>query len=195
MRVRLVRPPRRRGNGRRSLGPRHVRANAAACENARVLSRPLALRSMGYLTLCSVLVGLGLAVCGGAFLDPSLDGTRDPDWMFWALAVVLVALLVRAPFVGLLIRDDRVTRRSWIRSRSWPRTEIEDVGRTGYSGGVDHGSVSGRFLMLALYTRDHSVIEVPELAGGTRSTERHLTRLREALGLPLSSGTSGRHRG
>jgi hypothetical protein len=150
---------------------------------------------VGYLALLCGQIGLLLALSVSAFLDPSLDGTRDPDWMFWPWAAILVALLLRAPFVGLLIHDDRVTRRSWMRSKSWPRTEIVDVGRTGYSGMMSHGSVSGRFLMLALYMRDHSVIEVPELAGGTGSTERHLARLREALDLPLSSGGSGRHRG
>jgi hypothetical protein len=149
---------------------------------------------MGYLTLCSGVTGLLLVVSVIAFLDPSLDGTRDPDWMFWPWAGVLVALLMRAPFVGLLIHDDRVTRRSWIRSRSWPRSEIAGIGRAGYSGVLNRASRSGRFMMIALYKGDRSVIEVPELAGGTRLTERHLTRLQSALGLPPSPGAPGRHR-
>jgi uncharacterized membrane protein YcjF (UPF0283 family) len=158
------------------------------------VSRPLALRSLGYVTLCSGLHALLLGLSVGAFSDRSLVGARDADWMFWAWAAVLVALLIRAPFVGLLIRDDRVIRRSWIRSRSWPRSEIVDVDRAGYSGLLNRASISGRFKMVTLYTRDRSIIKVPELTGGVRTTERYLAHLHDALGRPLGAQTPGRHR-
>jgi hypothetical protein len=35
-----------------------------------------------------------------------------PDWIFRVGSTDLVALLVRAPFVGLVIRDDRVIHRT-----------------------------------------------------------------------------------
>src|SRR3954451_10764556 len=96
------------------------------------VSRPLALRSVGYVSLCSGLVALMSIFSVGAFLDPSLEGARDADWVFWSWATGLVALLIRAPFVGLLIRDDRVTRRSWVRSVSWPRSTMVGVGKAAY---------------------------------------------------------------
>jgi hypothetical protein len=92
------------------------------------------LRSPGYLTLCGGLLAFFLAVSVGALLDPTLAETRDPDWMFWLWAGALSALLLRAPFVGLVVREDRITRRTWLRSSSWPKPEIVGVGRAGYSG-------------------------------------------------------------
>ena len=52
-----------------------------ASARGRVLgvSRPLALRSVGYVSLCSGLVALVLILSTGAFLDPSLEGARDAD--------------------------------------------------------------------------------------------------------------------
>lgn len=155
---------------------------AAPCDTAPV-SRPVVLRSPGYVMLCGELLAIFLAVSVGAFLDPTLADTHDPDWMFWLWAVALSALLLRAPFVGLVVREDRITRRTWLRSTSWPKAEIVGVGRAGYSGLLNRSSTSKRFMMIALYARDRVVIEVPELAGGVRTTERRLAQLRDAMGL------------
>lgn len=88
------------------------------------VSRSTVLRSQGYVMLCGGLVVVFLALSVGAFLDPSLTGSRDPDWMFWLWAVALSALLLRAPFVGLVVRDDRITRRSWLRRSRGPRRRL-----------------------------------------------------------------------
>lgn len=153
------------------------------------MSRPLVLRSPGYVTLCGGLVVLLLALSVGAFLDSTLADTRDPDWMFWLWAVALSALLLRAPFVGLVVREDRITRRTWLRSMSWPKSDIVGVGRAGYSGLLNRSSTSKRFMMIALYGHDRGVTEVPELAGGVRATERRLAQLRGAMGLTGGDGS------
>jgi hypothetical protein len=147
------------------------------------VSRSAVLRSPGYVTLCSGLLTVFLALSAGAFLDPALADTRDPDWAFWLWAIALSALLLRAQFVGLVVGDDRITRRSWLRSKSWPKSEIVGVGRAGYSGLLNRSSTSKRWMMIALYAPDRVVIEVPELAGGVRTTERRLAHLRGAMGL------------
>lgn len=131
--------------------------------------------------LCGGLVFVLLAISVGAFLDPTLADTRDPDWMFWLWAIASAALLLRAPFVGLVVRDDRITRRTWLRSKTWPKSEIVGAGRAGYSGLLNRSSTSKRFMMIALYARDHVVIDVPEVTGGIQATERRLACLREAL--------------
>jgi hypothetical protein len=104
------------------------------------VSRSAVLRSPGYVTLCSGLLTVFLALSAGAFLDPALADTRDPDWAFWLWAIALSALLLRATFVGLVVGDDRITRRSWLRSKSWPKSEIVGVGRAGYSGLLNRSS-------------------------------------------------------
>lgn len=152
------------------------------------VSRSTVLRSPGYVMLCGGLVVVFLALSVGAFLDPSLTGSRDPDWMFWLWAVAVSALLLRAPFVGLVVRDDRITRRSWLRSQSWPTSEIVGVGRAGYSGFLNRSSTSKRWMMVALHARDRVVIEVPEVPGGVRTTERRLAHLRGAMGLTEREG-------
>ena len=106
------------------------------------MSRPLVLRSTGYVTLCGGLVVLLLAVSVGAFPDPTLADTRDPDWMFFAVGRRLV--------------------------RAAPACPVRWLGR---SGGPDHSAHvaqvdSKRFMMMELYGHDRVVIEIHELAGG-----------------------------
>lgn len=127
------------------------------------MSRPLVLRSTGYVTLCGGLVVLLLAVSVGAFPDPTLADTRDPDWMFFAVGRRLV--------------------------RAAPACPVRWLGR---SGGPDHSAHvaqvdSKRFMMMELYGHDRVVIEIHELAGGAGATERQLAQLRGAMGL------TGRH--
>ena len=150
----------------------------------------MVVRSRGYVALCVGIMALFLVIAVGAFLDPALQDSRDPDWMFWLLASVLVALLLRAPFVGLVIRGDRVIRRTWVRSRSWNRTDITRVGTASYSGNLNRGSRSGRFRMVVLTVRDGSAteaVEVPEVSGSRRRTDDRVSELAAALNLQKPS--------
>ena len=156
----------------------------------------MVVRSRGYVALCVGIMALFLVTAVGAFMDPTLEDSRDPDWMFWLGASVLVALLLRAPFVGLVIRGDRVTRRTWVRSRSWSTTDITRVGAASYSGNLNRGSRSGRFLMVVLTVRNGSAteaVEVPEVSGGRRRTEDRVSAIAAALNLQKPS-PAGRHR-
>ena len=156
----------------------------------------MVVRSRAYVALCVGIMALFLVTAVGAFLDPTLKDSRDPDWMFWLGASVLVALLLRAPFVGLVIRGDRVTRRTWVRSRSWSTTDITRVGAASYSGNLNRGSRSGRFLMVVLTVRNGSAteaVEVPEVSGGRRRTEDRVSAIAAALNLQKPS-PAGRHR-
>ena len=160
------------------------------------VSSAVFVRSPGYVALCGGTMALFLAVSVGAFLDPRLRDSRDPDWMFWVGAGVLVALLVRAPFVGLVIRGDRVIRRTWVRSCSWNKDDITRVGPASYSGLLNRGSRSGRFRMVVITVRDGSTpraVEVPEVSGGRHRMEERLKVLAAALDLPEPS-SAGRHR-
>lgn len=144
-------------------------------------------RSGGYVALCAGILTLLLVVSVGAFVDPALEGSRDSDWQFWLWASCLGALLCRAPFVGLLIRDDRVIRRSWVRTQSWSVSAVSGVETAGYSGNLNQGSQSGRFLMLVLRMRDGSVVEVPEVSGKRRTMNGRLRRVAHALRLSAPS--------
>jgi hypothetical protein len=154
------------------------------------------IRSRGYIALCNGIIAVFLLVSVGAILDPTLEDTRDPNWMFWAGTTVLVALLTRAPFVGLVIRGGRLTRHSWVRSYSWSKDDILQVGPASYSGALNRGSQSGRFRMIVLTVRDGSDterVEVPEVSGSRRKVEDRLRALAAALDLPEPS-PPGRHR-
>lgn len=140
--------------------------------------------SEGYVALCAGYLALLLAISVGAFLDPTLRGSRDPNWMFWSWAACLLALLCRAPFVGIVVRDGRVTRRSWVRSKSWSVSEIGRVSLAGYSGNLNRFSRSRRFLMMVLRLRDGTVVELPEVSGVRRKMEHRVDRLAKALSLP-----------
>lgn len=148
-------------------------------------------RSVGYVALCAGFLALLLAISVGAFMDPALEGSRDPDWIFWVWAACLVGLLCRAPFVGVVIRDGRVTRRSWFRSQSWPASEIARVKLAGYSGNLTKFSESRRFRMVVLRLRDGTIVEVPEVSGARSKMKIRVARLVEALASPLRP--EGRH--
>jgi hypothetical protein len=157
------------------------------------MAKEVVVRSGGYVALCAGFLTLLLVVSVGAILDPASRGSRDPDWMFWLGSAGIVAALCRAPFVGLLIRDERVTRRSWVRTRSWSMGGVTRVETAGYSGNLNRYSRSGLFLMLVLHMHDGSVVEVPEVSGVHRKMNKRLQRVAYALHLPAPS-EPGSHR-
>ncbi|MFC7487384.1 hypothetical protein ACOCJ7_19365 [Knoellia sp. CPCC 206453] len=147
---------------------------------------PLMIRAPGYLALCAGVLLTLLLVSVGAFLDPALDGTRDPDWMFWIWASALTALLVRAPFVGLLIADDRVVRRGWLRTWTYRAADVKSVRSRPYSGYLNrYVSESRIFRMLKVKLADGRVVEIPEVTGRIRTTKHRVavaqTRLDRGL--------------
>ncbi|EAQ00310.1 hypothetical protein JNB_09064 [Janibacter sp. HTCC2649] len=145
----------------------------------------LMIRAPGYLALC---VGVQLAfllVSIGAFLDPALDDTRDPDWMFWAWAGALAGLLLRAPFVGLRITDDRVMRRGWVRTRTYLLGDVKTVASQSYSGNLNRGSRSKRFRMLYLKLSNGRIVDVPEVTGRKRTTLDRVAVARSRLDMDL----------
>lgn len=145
--------------------------------------RPLMIRAPGYLSLCVGVLLTFLIVSVGAFVDPSLDGTRDPDWMFWVWVSGLTALLLRAPFVGLLIDGVRVVRRGWVRKWTHLASEVKAVRSQGYSGNLNRGSESRTFKMLELKMVDGRVVEVPEVTGSAASTARRVAEANGRRGL------------
>ncbi|GAA2485297.1 hypothetical protein GCM10009858_24030 [Terrabacter carboxydivorans] len=151
------------------------------------------MRSVGYAALWSGIWSLFLLIAMMGFTDPAPNVPRDSDWMFWVMVAALLGLLCRAPFVGLVIRSDRVTRRSWLRSTSWPRSDVSLVRTAGYSGMPNWYGESGLFSMVVLTVRG-SDVAVPELAGGSRKTDDRLRVVAALLGLPKPSAP-GRHRG
>lgn len=156
----------------------------------------LVVRSPGYIGVCAGQMAFLLLLSIVAFLDPSPGDSRGPAWAFWIWATVLVLLLARAPFVGLVMRDDRITRRSWVRSRSWPKSDITGVATASYSSSLNHGSQSGRFRMIVLTTGPASsqrTVDVPEVCGGHKMEDR-LRMIAAAMDLSEPSPV-GRHRG
>jgi hypothetical protein len=140
-------------------------------------------RSSGYLAMCAGYLLLLLAISIGAFLDPASRNTRDPAWMFWIWTSTLTALLLRAPFVGLDIRGECVTRRTWLRSRSWPEPDVVEVRSIAYSGLLNWGLESGRFKLACLTLRDGTVVAVPEVSGSSMRMQMRIKRPRAAIAL------------
>ena len=157
------------------------------------MRRGVAIRSGGYVALLGGFWALCLVLSVGAYLDPTLEDARDADWMFWLGAACLAGVLARAPFVGLIVRDGRVTRRSWVRSQSWAAGDIAGVAVVGYSGNLNWFSRSGLFLMIVLRTHGGAVIEVPEVSGVPHKMDERLHHLARALRLPAPSDP-GAHR-
>lgn len=146
------------------------------------MPKPQVIRAPAYLCLCGGFMAALLAISISAFLDPSVD-SKDPDWMFWAWALALLLPLLRAPFVGVVVHDDRLVRRTWLRSVTLPRSEIIDVETTNYSGLLNWGSASLIFRMASLHLGNGSSMDVPELSGRSSSVVEHARRLRIAVGL------------
>lgn len=163
------------------------------CWQDVTVSRTGRVLSGGYVALWSGIWGLFLLVSIIGFTDPPPNAPRNSDWMFWLGVSILLGLLGRAPFVGLVIRGDRVTRRTWLRTVSWPRSDVSQVKTASYSGMPNWYGESGLFSMLVLTVRG-SDVAVPELAGGTRKTEDRVRVVATLLGLPEPLAP-GRHRG
>ena len=147
-------------------------------------------RATGYLVFVVALAAFMLAISIGAFLDPQLDGQRDPDWMFWLIVVLLSALIARAPFVGVFVSADTVRRRTWLRTQTWPADDIHHVGQSGYSGFLNRGSTSRRYRMVVLTVGPEPGREdVPELSGRPATVARYIARLTQALGTQETTGS------
>lgn len=142
---------------------------------AEAASGPLRVRAPGYLALCAGGQLTLLLVSIGAFLDPALDGTRDPDWMFWIWVAALTGLLLRVPVVGLLISDERVVRRGWLRTWTYRAADVKSIGSKAYSGYLNGGvSESRTFRMLKVKMADGRVVEIPEVTGRIRTTKHRV---------------------
>ncbi|MFV0461769.1 MAG: hypothetical protein ACK5MP_01015 [Nostocoides sp.] len=148
--------------------------------------RRVVVRAKGYLLLILSWICVLLVAAVGAFLDSSLDGQRDPDWMLWALTAALTALIARAPFVGVVVADGRVRRRTWLRSQEWDAREAKVVGSSGYSGALNRYSTSRRYKMVIFAMQaDRHEHDVPELSGRPATVDRFIDQLNAALSVIL----------
>ncbi|KGN33980.1 hypothetical protein N802_08820 [Knoellia sinensis KCTC 19936] len=116
----------------------------------------LLLRGTGYLALVVGILASFLIAGVMGFLDPEMDASSDPDWMFWVWSAANAGLLARAPFVGLLIDGDKVVRRGWVRNWTYRAEDVVTV-------------------------RSRPVPEV----GGAGSTARRVKAARDAVGLTV----------
>lgn len=151
------------------------------------------MRSRGYLVGCVGALALLAAVSAGAFISVSSSAAPGPNWMFWVGELVLVALLLRAPLVGVVVDRDRIVRRGWLRNRSWAIAEIAGVGFTNYSGLLNMASMSTTLLMLRLELKDGSTVDVPEVMGRLAPVRCVVETLRRRLSMPPLSAP-GKHR-
>lgn len=113
--------------------------------------------------------------------------------MFWVWESILVALLLRSPLVGIVVERNRIVRRGWLHSRSWPVAEIASVGSTNYSGLLNMASTSTTRLMIRLELGDGSTVDVPEVMGCAQAVTNSVGALSRALSMPPPSAP-GRHR-
>lgn len=135
------------------------------------------------------MVAFAVAIAGG------LVETDATGWDLIAptlgLALV-VALIARTPFVGLLVSDDIVHKRGWARTRTVPVSLVRRVDVEPYSGWWNRGGRSGLFVMVVLYLHDDSRIEVPELMARPKRGAVLAARVKAALSLdPEASVASG----
>ncbi len=142
----------------------------------------MVVRAAGYVSLIVVWAAIMLTLATGAFLDPALDGQRDPDWMFWVLALALGALIARAPFVGVVVSDGVVRRRTWLRTQTWRAGDVHRVGSSRYSGALTRYAPSKRYRMVVITLRHgRGGRDIPELSGRPDTVERCIAKLNEAL--------------
>ena len=147
------------------------------------------IRARGYVRVVTGWAVAMLAIATTAFLDPELEGLRDPDWMYWLCAIVFAALIARAPFVGVVVGDDTVRRRSWLRTQTWAVQDVYRVGSSGYSGALTRYATSKRYRMVVLVLRHgKGGQDLPELSGRPATVERLAAALSGALGLEQTKG-------
>lgn len=151
------------------------------------------MRTRGYLVGCVGVLASLAAVGAGAFISESSPAAPDPSWTFWVGESVLVALLLRAPLVGVVVDRDRIVRRGWLRNRSWAIAEVSAVGFTNYSGLLNMTSMSTTLLMLRLELNDGSTVDVPEVMGRPAPITNVVQTLRRRLSMPPPSAP-GNHR-
>lgn len=143
----------------------------------------LMVRGSGYLSLVVAILLIFLVAGVLGFVDPGMDSSSDPDWMFWVWSAVIIGLLARTPFVGLLVEGDKVVRRGWLRSWTYPASDVVAVKSRGYSGNLNRMSESRRFTMLTLKRASGPTVKVPEVTGRPASTDLRVSIARSVLGL------------
>lgn len=142
----------------------------------------LVVRALGYVLCC-----VAPAVCAGGVSVIALThlDSGTPAWMPWVASVIGICslwVLLRAPFVGLVVYPSLVVHRTWSVSHAYARDSITGANAVGYVG-VLGGRAGGQLPLLSmaqLQMRDGRRIQVPELAGSRRGVARRLT----ALGVP-----------
>lgn len=151
------------------------------------------LRSRQYVVVSVGVPFLLALVSAGAFADPALDVTRDPNWMFWLWESTLFLWVFRGLFVGVVVDGETVTRRGWFRDQHLPAKDLTGVGSRGYSGMLNRFSESIAVVMPTLRTASGGEIGLPELAGTRAVVDEISERLRGRLRLPRAAPRA-RHR-
>lgn len=137
-------------------------------------------RARSYVWACTVvLVAFAMAIVGGW-----VDDTDPTGWRLVAPAgglVIVVALIARAPRVGLHVRYGVLHKHGWARTRRVAVSHVRRVEIEGYSGWLNYGGISTLTVMPVLYLHDGSRIEVPELISRARNGAVMAGRVRAVL--------------
>jgi hypothetical protein len=146
----------------------------SACQDPDMVER-LVIRAGGYV-VCGVavaLVGASVSVLVLTHRDPG-----DPAWVGWATIVVSLSSLwvvVRAPFVGLVVYPHLVVHRTWSVSRTYGREHIVGASAVAYEGVL--GGRGGRLPLLSmaeLQLGDGTRVQVPEVSGSRSAVVERL---------------------
>ena len=130
----------------------------------------------------------------GASYDPVNVSRSGSPAAGLILAGLCVAAAARTSVVGLVVRDGKVFRRTWLRTRSYPGSSIQTVDAVNYSGLWNWASRSMLFSMIRL-TYNGKEVDVPEIVGRPIKIRRLADELTDALGLrPSASRDEPRHR-
>jgi hypothetical protein len=90
---------------------------------------------------------------------------RSPGWMTVAASLVLT---IRASRLGVAVRDDRVTVRSWLRTRHFDRDRVIGARAVPYTGALSPRRPSRQLSMLQLRLADGEY-DIPAVLARTGS--------------------------
>jgi hypothetical protein len=119
-----------------------------------------------------------LATLGGMF-DPTNapdEVERFPGALLVALEAVLVARSLR---LGLVLDELHLVSRGLIRTRSFPRSSVDRVSMTDYSGNITPSSSWVRMLRLRVGEKS---VDLPHVVGSAKTIRRLRDDTRVALG-------------